>query len=249
MLARYATLTTIAIAAGYFAVTVPGFTQSAVPREYDQGTIPFGATARQVMQELNGASVQSEKSGAAQFIGHYQKLLEFFSEGLYSNLIGIKQLNVTVTQMYRVSHESWENVVTIELYFFCEQIAAADPSLCRLFMMRKTLKTAGTGSYTTVSRRIEETMSRSLGIEPVSYEVKYQPFGQLFSLSSRVSSWKTTDTDIFVLVYQNFLSSGNADIVYRNRRLWEEYVKVAQANNSESKKRNQEQIRSVGNSP
>lgn len=160
---RQQKLTTVAkAAAACFVCAVSASAQSRDPPEYSYGRIPFGVTARDVLQELIGTTVDSDHVGKAQFIGHYQMLPDFFTEGLYPNLLGVKQLNVAITRMYRVSHESWANVVAMELYFLCEQEAFEDPASCRLFLIRKTLKTAGTGSHLTVSRSLERRLPTPL---------------------------------------------------------------------------------------
>ena len=241
--------TTIAIAAALITCAMAASAQSgSSPPEYGYGTIPFGATAREVLRELSGTKVDADDGGEAQFVGHYEVLSDYFTEGLYPNLLGVKQLNVAVTRMYRVSHESWENVVAMELYFFRDHEAPDDPASYRLFLVRKTLRTAGAGSHTTVAEGLQETITGALGIEPVSHDVKYQPFGQLFALAARISLWEAPSTDIFVLVYQNILSSSNANIVYRDRALWLEYVDAARTQDAAGKETDQEKARSVGSS-
>ena len=94
-------------------------------------------------------------------------------------------------------------------------------------MARKTLNTSGAGSHLAVSEGLEETISGVLELTADSYEVGYQPFGQLFALAARISIWEALDIDVYLMVFQNILVSSNADIVYRDRALWEQYVDAA----------------------
>ena len=220
----------------------------ATPPEYGYGTIPFGATAREVLRDLSGVTIEADDAGEAQFIGHYEVLDDFFTGGLYPNLLGVQQLNTEVTRRYRVSHRRWENVVAIELYFFRDPDAGDEPDSYRLFMARKTLNTSGAGSHLAVSEGLEETISGVLELAAGSYEVGYQPFGQLFALAARVAIWETPAIDIFLLVFQNILVSSNADIVYRDRALWEQYVDAARRQHTATEEKDADKARSVGSS-
>ena len=227
------------------------FAQSAAaapPPEYGYGTIPFGATAREVLRDLSGATVDADDGATAQFIGQYEVLSDFFTAGLYPNLIGVKELNTKVTRMYRISHGTWENVVALELYFFRYPDAPDQPDSYRLFMARKTLNTSGAGSHLAVSEGLEETISGVLELSADSYEVGYQPFGQLFALAARISLWQAPDIDVFLMVFQNILVSSNADIVYRDRTLWEQYVDAARRQREAEEEEDSEKARSVGSS-
>ena len=221
---------------------------TATPPEYGYGTIPFGATARDVLRDLSGATVDADDGGAAQFIGHYEVLRDFFTAGLYPNLLGVKELNTEVTRMYRVSHRTWENVVALELYFFRDPEADEQPDSYRLFLARKTLNTSGAGSHLAVSEGLEETISGVLELPADSYEVGYQPFGQLFALAARISIWEVPAIDVFLMVFQNILVSSNADIVYRDRALWEQYVDAARRQRDVEEEKDSDKARSVGSS-
>ena len=233
--------------------TPPAFAQTsaaAAPPEYGYGTIPFGATAREVLRDLSGATIDADDGGAAQFTGQYEVLSDFFAAGLYPNFLGVQELNTEITRMYRVSHRTWENVVALELYFFRFPDAPDDPDSYRLFMARKTLNTSGAGSHLAVAEGLEETISGVLELTADSYEVGYQPFGQLFALAARISIWEAPDIDVFLLVFQNILVSSNADIVYRDRALWEQYVDAArrQRDAEAEAETDSEKARSVGSS-
>ena len=231
--------------------TPPAFAQTsaaAAPPEYGYGTIPFGATAREVLRDLSGATIDADDGGAAQFIGQYEVLSDFFAAGLYPNFLGVQELNTEITRMYRVSHRTWENVVALELYFFRFPDAPDDPDSYRLFMARKTLNTSGAGSHLAVAEGLEETISGVLELTADSYEVGYQPFGQLFALAARISIWEAPDIDVFLMVFQNILVSSNADIVYRDRTLWEQYVDAARRQRDAEAESDSEKARSVGSS-
>lgn len=233
------------------AVAPPAFAQTsaaAPPPEYGYGTIPFGATAREVLRDLSGATIDADDGGAAQFTGQYEVLSDFFAAGLYPNFLGVQELNTEITRMYRVSHRTWENVVALELYFFRFPDAPDDPDSYRLFMARKTLNTSGAGSHLAVAEGLEETISGVLELTADSYEVGYQPFGQLFALAARISIWEAPDIDVFLLVFQNILVSSNADIVYRDRALWEQYVAAARRQRDAEAESDSEKARSVGSS-
>ena len=192
--------------------------QSGAPPEYGYGTIPFGNTAQQVLAELGGATVETP-GAEAHFIGHYEVLRDFFAAGMEPDVIGLQQqFNVDVARMYRVSYAGWSNVKSMELYFYREHDASDDLSSYRLFMVRKTLKTGGSGSHTEVSEILEEAITERLGADPVNYDVKY------IALAARISKWTTPDTDIFLLVFQNIFSASDADILYRDREQWDRYV-------------------------
>ena len=225
---------------------------AAAPPEYGYGTIPFGATAREVLGDLSGATIDTDDGGAAQFIGHYEVLRDFFAAGAYPNLLGAHELNTEVTRMYRVSHRTWQNVVALELYFFRYPDAPDQPDSYRLFMARKTLNTSGAGSHLAVSEGLEETISGVLELTADSYEVGYQPFGQLFALAARISIWEAPDIEVYLMVFQNILVSSNADIVYRDRELWEQYVDAARrqqdAEEEAEEEKDTEKARSVGSS-
>ena len=235
------------------AVAPPAFAQTsaaAAPPEYGYGTIPFGATAREVLRDLSGATIDADDGGAAQFTGQYEVLSDFFAAGLYPNFLGVQELNTEITRMYRVSHRTWENVVALELYFFRFPDAPDHPDSYRLFMARKTLNTSGAGSHLAVAEGLEETISGVLELTADSYEVGYQPFGQLFALAARISIWEAPDIDVFLMVFQNILVSSNADIVYRGRTLWEQYVDAArrQRDAEAEAESDSEKARSVGSS-
>lgn len=221
---------------------------AAAPPEYGYGTIPFGATAREVLGDLSGATIDTDDGGAAQFIGHYEVLRDFFAAGAYPNLLGVHELNTEVTRMYRVSHRTWQNVVALELYFFRYPDAPDQPGSYRLFMARKTLNTSGAGSHLAVSEGLEETISGVLELTADSYEVGYQPFGQLFALAARISIWEAPDIDVYLMVFQNILVSSNADIVYRDRELWAQYVDAARRQRDAEEEEDSEKARSVGSS-
>ena len=192
--------------------------QSGTPPEYGYGNIPFGSTAQQVLAELGGATVETP-SAEAHFIGHYEVLRDFFAEGMEPDVLGLQQqFNVDVASMYRVSYAGWSNVKSMELYFYREHDARDQLSSYRLFMVRKTLKTGGSGSHTDVSEILENAITDRLGADPVNYDVKYIAF------SARISKWVAPDSDIFLLVFQNFFSASDADILYRDREHWENYV-------------------------
>lgn len=223
-------------------------TTAAPPPEYGYSTIPFGATAREVLGDLSGATIDTDDGGAAQFIGHYEVLRDFFTAGAYPNLLGVHELNTEVTRMYRVSHRTWENVVALELYFFRYPDAPDQPDSYRLFMARKTLNTSGAGSHLAVSEGLEESISDALDLDADSYEVGYQPFGQIFALAARISIWEPPDIDVYLMVFQNILVSSNADIVYRDRALWEQYVDAARRQQDAEEEQDSEKARSVGSS-
>ena len=192
--------------------------QSGAPPEYGYGNIPFGSTAQQVLAELGGAAVETP-GAEAHFIGHYEVLRDFFAEGMEPDVIGLQQqFNVEVARMYRVSYAGWSNVKSMELYFYREHDAPAELSSYRLFMVRKTLKTGGSGSHTEVSGVLEQAISERLGVQPVNYDVKY------IALAARISKWAVPDSDIFLLVFQNIFSASDADILYRDREQWDRYV-------------------------
>ncbi len=221
---------------------------AAPPPEYGYSTIPFGATAREVLGDLSGATIDTDDGGAAQFIGHYEVLRDFFTAGAYPNVLGVHELNTAVTRMYRVSHRTWENVIALELYFFRYPDAPDQPDSYRLFMARKTLNTSGAGSHLAVSEGLEESISDALELDADSYEVGYQPFGQIFALAARISIWEPPDIDVYLMVFQNILVSSNADIVYRDRALWEQYVDAARRQRDAEEEKDSEKARSVGSS-
>ncbi len=228
--------------------TVAQSSAAAAPPEYGYGTIPFGATAREVLADLSGATIDTDDGGAAQFTGQYEVLSDFFAAGLYPNFLGVQELNTEITRMYRVSHRTWENVVALELYFFRFPDAPDHPDSYRLFMARKTLNTSGAGSHLAVAEGLEETISGVLELTADSYEVGYQPFGQLFALAAWISIWEAPDIDVFLMVFQNILVSSNADIVYRDRALWEQYVDAARRQRDAEAESDSEKARSVGSS-
>ena len=193
--------------------------QSGGPPEYGYGTIPFGNTAQQIIHELSGAAIE-EAGSEAHFINHYEVLPDFFAEGLEPDWLGIQQqLNVDVTRMYRVSYVGWINVVALELFFYREHDVPDELGSYRLFMVRKTLKTAGSGSHTEVSNVLTEAINGRLGVDPVRYDVKFVP-----GLAARISKWGMPDSDIFLLVFQNIFSASDADVLYRDREQWGKYV-------------------------
>lgn len=192
--------------------------QSGTPPEYGYGNIPFGSTAQQVLAELGGATVETP-GAEAHFIGHYEVLRDFFAAGLEPDVIGLQQqFNVDVARMYRVSYAGWSNVKSMELYFYRGHDAPDELSSYRLFMVRKTLKTGGSGNHTEVSGVLEKAITDRLGVDPVNYDVKY------IALAARISKWVAPDSDIFLLVFQNIFSASDADILYRDRDHWEKYV-------------------------
>ena len=219
MIRRTFALTRITMAATLLLVSgALAGAQSGSPLEYGYGTIPFGNTAHQVLAELSGATVETP-GPEAHFIGHYEVLPEFFAEGLEPDWIGLQQqFNVDVAHMYRVSYSGWSNVVAMELYFYREHDAPDELSSYRLFMVRKTLKTGGSGSHTEVSEILEDAITGRLGVDPVSYDVSH------IALPARITKWATAETDIFLLVFQNIFSASDADVLYRDREQWGKYV-------------------------
>jgi hypothetical protein len=216
--------------------------QSESPPEYSYGSIPFGDNARLVLRDLSGAAV-SDEGAEAHFIGQYEVLHDFFRAGLEKNLLGMSQLNVAITRMYQVSYSGWDNVVALELYFFRDHDAPDELTSYRLFLMRKTLDTGGTGDHTEVSEILEEAISGSLKADPESYDVKY-----LAGLPARLSVWETPESDIFLLVFQNIFTAGDADILYRHRGMWSSYVAASQRQQEAEKSAGTEQTRSAGSS-
>ena len=229
------------VAAGLL-LAAGGWAQSESPPEYSYGSIPFGENARLVLRELSGAAVADE-GPEAHFIGQYEVLSDFFATGLEKNVLGMSQLNVAITRMYQVSHSGWNNVVALELYFFREHDAPDELTSYRLFLMRKTLDTGGTGSHTEVAEILEEAISGSLQAEPESYDVKY-----LAGLPARLSVWEPPESDIFLLVFQNIFTAGDADILYRHRGMWSSYVAASQRQQEAEKTAGTEQTRSAGSS-
>lgn len=225
-----------------------GHAQRAAPPEYSYGSIPFGQTARRILSELSGATVETDEGAEAFFIGQYEVLPDFFTEGLYRNWLGQLQLSVEVTRRYRVSHASWENVQSIDLFFFRDHTAPADTGSYRLFMVRKTLDTGGDGSHTEVSEILEQAITRSLGIDPVSYDVKNVQFTHALGMPARISAWATADSDIFLLVFQNVFSVSDADILYRDRATWREYVAAARGQYEAQESATEDRTRSAGDS-
>ena len=221
---------------------------TAAPPEYGYGTLPFGATAREVLRDLSGATVDADDAGTAQFIGQYDVLSDFFAAGMYPNFLGVQELDTEITRMYRVSHREWDNVVALELFFFRYPDAPDQPDSYRLFLARKTLNTSGAGSHLAVSEGLEETISGVLELDADSYEVGYQPFGQIFALAARISIWEAPDIDVFLMVFQNILVSSNADIVYRDRTLWDQYVDAARRQRDAEERTDSDKARSVGSS-
>ena len=216
--------------------------QRAAPPEYSYGSIPFGESARLVLRELSGAAVADE-GAEAHFIGQYEVLPDFFGAGLEKNLLGMPQLNVAITRMYQVSYSGWGNVVALELYFFREHDAPDELTSYRLFLMRKTLDTGGTGNHTEVSEILEDAISDSLKADPESYDVKY-----LAGLPARLSVWEAPESDIFLLVFQNIFTAGDADILYRHRDLWSSYVDASQRQQEAEANAGTDQTRSAGSS-
>ena len=216
--------------------------QSGGPPEYSYGSIPFGENARLVLRDLSGAAV-ADGGPEAHFIGQYEVLPDFFATGLEKNLLGMSQLNVAITRMYQVSYSGWNNVVALELYFFREHGAPDELTSYRLFLMRKTLDTGGTGNHTEVAEILEEAISGSLETEPESYDVKY-----LAGLPARLSVWEAPESDIFLLVFQNIFTAGDADILYRHRGTWDSYVAASQRQQEAERSAGTEQTRSAGGS-
>ena len=216
--------------------------QSGGPPEYSYGSIPFGQSAQQVLRDLSGAAITDE-GAEAHYIGQYEVLPDFFGAGLEKNLLGMPQLNVAITRMYRVSYTGWDNVVALELYFFRDPDAPNELTSYRLFLMRKTLDTGGTGNHTEVSEILEEAIADSLNADPVSYDVKY-----LAGLPARLSVWEAPESDIFLLVFQNIFTAGDADILYRHRDLWSSYVDASQRQQEAEANAGTDQTRSAGGS-
>ena len=216
--------------------------QSGGPPEYSYGSIPFGDSPQQVLRDFSGAAVTAE-GAEAHFIGQYEVLPDFFAAGLEKNLLGMSQLNVAVTRMYRVSYTGWDNVVALELYFFRNPDAPNELASYRLFLMRKTLKTGGTGDHTEVSGILEEVITSSLGTAPANYDVKF-----LAGLSARLSVWEAAESDIFLLVSQNIFTAGDADILYRHRGLWRSYVAASRRHQEAADDARTEQTRAAGSS-
>ena len=182
--------------------------QSGTPPEYGYGTIPFGSTAQQVLAELGGATVETP-GAEAHFIGRYEVLPDFFAEGQEPDWLGLQQqFNVDVARMYRVSYAGWSNVEAMELYFYREHEAPDDLSSYRLFLVRKTLKTGGSGSHTDVSRN----PGRNDHGPPRSGSAELRRFAP--GACRRGSpGGMTPDSDIFLLVFQNIFSASDADIL------------------------------------
>ena len=170
-------------------------------------------------------------------------LPDFFAAGLEKNLLGMSQLNVAITRMYQVSYSGWDNVVALELYFFREYDAPDELTSYRLFLVRKTLDTGGTGNHTEVSEILEEAISDSLNADPESYDVKY-----LVGLPARLSMWEARESDIFLLVFQNIFTAGDADILYRHRDQWSSYVAASQRQQEAEESAGTEQTRAAGSS-
>lgn len=229
----------LAAAALLVAAGVAG-AQAAGPPEYSYGSIPYGASAQQVLRDLSGAAVTAG-GPEAHFIGQYEVLPDFFAGGLEQNLLGMAQLTAALTRMYHVSYAGWDNVVALELYFFRDPDAVNEPESYRLFMMRKTLKTGGTGDYGEVSWILEQAIVSSLNAAPAIYDVKF-----LAGLPARLSVWEAAESDIFLLVHQSIFSAGDADILYRHRGLWHDYVDAA-GRHREASSRSQ-QTRAAGSS-
>ena len=230
MSTRILALATLLLAGGALAGA-----QSGTPPEYGYGNIPFGSTAQQVLAELGGATVETP-GAEAHFIGHYEVLRDFFAEGMEPDLIGLQQqFNVDVARMYRVSYAGWSNVKSMELYFYRDHDAPDELASYRLFLVRKTLKTGGSGSHTEVSEVLEQTITDRLGVDPANYDVKYIAF------AARISKWVAPDSDIFLLVFQNIFTASDADILYRHRGRWANYVAAHRQEASE-------QSRSAGSS-
>ena len=232
----FATACAAATAVVLLAGAAAAVAQSGGPPEYGYGTIPFGATARQILAELSGATIDVA-GPEAHFINHYEVLPDFFADGLEPDWLGIqRQFDVDVTRMWRVSYVGWINVVAMELYFYRDHDASPDDlASYRLFMVRKTLKTGGSGSHSEVSDILMETISDRLDLDPVSYDVKY------LALPARIAKWATPDSDIFLLVFQNLLSASDADVLYLDRRQWRNYVAASRQESSQ-------QTRSAGSS-
>ena len=230
------------LAAALLLAAAGAVAQSESPPEYSYGSIPFGENARLVLRDLSGAAV-SDEGPEAHFIGQYEVLPDFFTTGLEKNLLGMSQLNVAITRMYQVAYSGWNNVVALELYFFREHDAPDELTSYRLFLMRKTLDTGGTGNHTEVTEILEEAISGSLGAEPESYDVKY-----LAGLPARLSVWEAPESDIFLLVFQNIFTAGDADILYRHRGMWSSYVAASQRQQEAEKSAGTEQTRSAGSS-
>ena len=225
-----------------------GYGQSTDPPEYSYGNIPYGQTARDVLRELSGAAVDSDEGAEGLFIGHYEVLPDFFADGLYRNWLGQRLLNVEVARRYTVSHASWDNVASIELFFFRDHTAPDDPASYRLFMMRKTLDTGGTGKLDKVADILEQAIAESLGAEPVSYEVKYIQLTEKLGLPARLSAWETADSDIYLLLFQQIFTVSDADILYRDREMWRAYVAAARRQYDAQESASEDRTRAAGDS-
>ena len=216
--------------------------QSAEPPEYSYGMIPFGENAQNVLRELSGAAIAAH-GAEAHFIGQYEVLPDFFTAGLEKNLLGMSQLNPEITRMFRVSYADWDNVVALELFFFRDPDAPKELASHRLFLMRKTLKTGGTGNHTEVAAILEQAITSSLGAAPAIYDVKF-----LAGLPARLAMWDAAESDIFLLVYQNIFTAADADILYRHRGLWRSYAAAAQRHREAKENPGTEQTRAAGSS-
>ena len=70
----------------------------------------------------------------------------------------------------------------------------------------------------------------------------------LAGLPARLSVWEAPESDIFLLVFQNIFTAGDADILYRHRGLWTNYVAASQRQQEAEKTAGTEQTRSAGSS-
>ena len=135
---------------------------NSTPFTFKFGQIPFGKPMEEVLKLVEGASVKEDEDVDISFIGDYNLNSEF-SGGMYSILGMGSYFTSSVTKLYKVEYDKWENINQIRLYFV--KSFGKDKNDYTLFFVTKEQKSSG-GDYKNVYAGFKKSIIKILGVSP-----------------------------------------------------------------------------------
>jgi hypothetical protein len=208
------------------------------PFNFTYGKIPFGKTPDEVLKLVQGATVKEEENASISFAKDYG-LSSYFEDGIYSIMSLGAYLNSKLSKQYTITYEGWTELKEITLYF----VRSFEKDDYTLIMVKKIQKSSE-GSYQNVYAGFKATICKGLGLKPAEeYTVKYQDDymrGARTYEQGLAGYWKTKDQSIFLLIRNNWFSSGDPEMVYISTAGWGKYITSCKKYEDDKKIKQQE---------